>query len=159
MTDHDKACSGDCICSDHDCRCSLRCVSCVQTSKYRHWCNPVQLCWFACFFSSVPSQLGIFIIGGLSVDLLKPNIGRWPGKYLTHMDSFGFIPLTLRPTLVTHHSATLINQLWSDDTKYVITPRVVVSYTCDHFPVFGNSEMQLRIDVSDNYCTDRRKTI
>jgi len=53
----------------------------------------------------------VYIMGDMNIDLLKFSDHRNTGIYLENIFSQGFLPLIVKPTRLTSHSATLIDHI------------------------------------------------
>jgi exonuclease III len=95
----------------------------------------------------------VFISGDFNVDLLKVNDSRYHLRYYSMMSSYGYMPKILRPTRVTERSATLIDQIWTNDLKSVSESGIVLSNISDHFPVFARVKCPNRVMNNDNVYT------
>lgn len=62
------------------------------------------------------------------------------------MFSFGYMPVVLRPTRVTSHSATLIDHIWSNAVHDVSSSGIIRYSATDHFPTY----VQVRCGKKNN---------
>ena len=79
----------------------------------------------------------IYICGYFNIDLLKNNIHTSTKKILDMMYSLGMYPLISNPTRVTSMSATLIDNIFTNEMKYQVNSGVLISDISDHLPVFA----------------------
>ncbi len=56
-------------------------------------------------------------MGDFNIDLLKVNIYAKTNEFANDVISQGFIPKLTRPTRITPHSATLIDHIYSNDSR------------------------------------------
>ena len=56
--------------------------------------------------------------------------------FIENMFAGGFLPLITKPTRITSHSATLIDHIYSNNSRCNYTSGIVVSDVADHFAVF-----------------------
>ena len=84
-------------------------------------------------------QKFIFLLGDFNVNLLNYNEHNQTNEFLDSLASNSFIPLILRPTRITSHSTTLIDNIFSN----VIDPDIIsgnlTSTISDHLPQFAIS--------------------
>ena len=79
----------------------------------------------------------IYIIGDMNIDLLKFSDHVKTGEYLDNIFSQGFLPLIVKPTRLTSHSATLIDHIYTNKLEINVTSGIVVTDVSDHFGVFS----------------------
>ena len=79
----------------------------------------------------------IYICGDFNIDLLKNNIHTSTKNVLDMMYSLGMYPLISKPTRVTSMSATLIDNIFTNEMKYQVNSGVLISDISDHLPVFA----------------------
>ena len=79
----------------------------------------------------------IYICGDFNIDLLKNNIHTSTKNVLDMMYSLGMYPLISKPTRVTSMSATLIDNIFTNEMKYQVHSGVLISDISDHLPVFA----------------------
>ena len=79
----------------------------------------------------------VMLVGDFNIDLFK--VGRFSRyfDFYALMTSYGYTPLTLRPTRVTTQSFSLIDQIWTNVSDHVETSGVILSELSDHYPVFS----------------------
>lgn len=77
----------------------------------------------------------IFICGDLNIDLLKANSHKPTENYVDTMYSLSLYPLITRPTRITAHSATLIDNIYTNVLKDMQSG-ILINDISDHLPVF-----------------------
>ena len=81
-------------------------------------------------------NLQITLFGDFNLDALKYNIINQVTDYIDLLFSFGFLQLIMRPTRCTHHSATLIDHIVTNNTDGVYESVIMINRISDHFPIF-----------------------
>ena len=77
-----------------------------------------------------------FFMGDFNVDLLKCNEETFSQDFFDTMLASSFIPLITRPTRLSSHSNTLIDNIFSNVDKETISG-VILSDISDHCPIFA----------------------
>lgn len=81
-----------------------------------------------------------YLMGDLNIDLLKYNEHNQTKEYLDSMISSGFLPHITKPTHVTdrhgHRSATIIDHIFSNNTKDNTQSGIIISDISDHFATY-----------------------
>jgi len=80
-----------------------------------------------------------YIMGDYNINILNSESHGDTGRFLDIMYSHSFIPLITKPTRITHDSATIIDNIFTNDIAYSKTLMHGILYTdiSDHFPVFA----------------------
>jgi hypothetical protein len=84
---------------------------------------------------NMENKLGV-IMGDMNVDLLKYSSHDATDTYVDGIFSRGFIPRILKPTRVTHTSATLIDHVITNDISHSSTSGIIINDVADHFAIF-----------------------
>jgi exonuclease III len=89
----------------------------------------------------INEQIGIekkqcYLMGDFNIDLLKINSHNPTKEFLDNMTTYGFVPLISKPTRITDHSATLIDNIFSNSNIDTIESGILVTDVADHFGVF-----------------------
>ena len=63
-------------------------------------------------------KYNVFIMGDFNIDLLQYDTHNSTDDFLNSMISHSFLPYVLQPTRVTYHSATIIDNIFSNVTDY-----------------------------------------
>ena len=79
-----------------------------------------------------------YLAGDYNINLLNHDTHQLTAEFLNIMYSNSFIPLINRPTRVTEHSATLIDNVFTNGLTSIINSLqgILISDITDHFPVF-----------------------
>ena len=78
----------------------------------------------------------VFCMGDFNVNLLNYNVHTHTNDFLNTMISHYLLPHILHPTCVTDHSATVIDNIFSNNTVYETTSGNIITHLSDHFPQF-----------------------
>ena len=78
----------------------------------------------------------IFVCGDFNIDLLKHESHNSTKNFLDIMYSLGFYPLIDKPTRVTDSSATLIDNIFTNELCHNLTCGILFNDISDHLPIF-----------------------
>ena len=78
----------------------------------------------------------IFLIGDFNINLLNYESHGETNDFINTMISHYLLPHILHPTRVTDHSATVIDNIFSNNTSYETTSGNIITQISDHFPQF-----------------------
>ena len=78
------------------------------------------------------------MMGDFNLNLLESNTNDVVSDYISLFNQFSFNPTIIKPTRVTPHSATIIDQIWVNftdnrDSNGAFT-QIIISDITDHFP-------------------------
>ena len=79
----------------------------------------------------------LYLMGDYNIDLIKSNQHIATDNFLSSMNSAGLHPLISLPTRVTSTSATLIDNIFTNNFCSDVTSGLIVSSISDHFPIFA----------------------
>ena len=85
-----------------------------------------------------------YLLGDFNLDLIKADSNDLTNQFLDILFSSGFIPLITKPTRVTSHSATLIDNIFTnilDDSQSV--NGLLCTEIADHIPIFHIRKLNL----------------
>lgn len=86
---------------------------------------------------NISKSLKISVIGGdFNLDLLQINNSEPVTKFIEGMSAGGFLPTITLPTRISHHSATLIDNMFCNSIHEVKKSGIIIDDTSDHLPVF-----------------------
>ena len=77
-----------------------------------------------------------YIMGDFNFDLLKYNENAGPARLLDELSSTGFQPLISKPTRITPHTSSIIDNIFTNDICTEISSGLILSSISDHFPIF-----------------------
>ncbi len=81
----------------------------------------------------------VVIMGDMNIDMLKYGTHDATDSYIDGIFSRGFLPHVLKPTRVTHSSATLIDHFLSNDFNTKSTSGIILNDVADHFAIFHST--------------------
>uniref|UniRef100_A0A1A8B5D8 Helentron 4 helitron-like transposon replicase/helicase/endonuclease n=1 Tax=Nothobranchius furzeri TaxID=105023 RepID=A0A1A8B5D8_NOTFU len=77
------------------------------------------------------------VCGDFNIDLLNPHDNLQISNFITTMYSNNLLPLILKPTRITTTTATLIDNVFTNEISRQITAGLLVNDISDHLPVFS----------------------
>ena len=89
------------------------------------------------------------IMGDFNIDLLQTDNDDSSGLFFDTLSSFGFRPLILQPSRVTNHSATLIDNIFTNDITLCSKGGNLTSSISDHFPQFAVFDLPIHLKQKD----------
>ena len=78
----------------------------------------------------------MFICGDYNIDLLNPNKHRMTDKFINTLYSLSLYPKITRPSRITSHCATLIDNIFTNVLDNNIISGLLINDITDHLPVF-----------------------
>ena len=84
-----------------------------------------------------------YILGDFNIDLLKTNCHAPTAKFINLIFSSSFIPLINRPTRVTDTTATLIDNIFTNNLNDHALNGILTTDISDHFSVFHISKAMM----------------
>ena len=78
----------------------------------------------------------VFCMGDFNANLLNYNVHTHTNDFLNTMISHYLLPHILHPTRVTDHSATVIDNIFSNNTVHETASGNIINHISDHFPQF-----------------------
>uniref|UniRef100_A0A8C6M161 Reverse transcriptase domain-containing protein n=1 Tax=Nothobranchius furzeri TaxID=105023 RepID=A0A8C6M161_NOTFU len=104
-------------------------------------------------------QKGVFICGDFNIDLLNPNKNKSTEEFIDIMYSLGLFPLITRPTRITLHCTTLIDNIFTNIMEEKVESGLLISDISDHLPVFASYDCHYKNETEGtNYMYKRMKT-
>ena len=85
------------------------------------------------------------IMGDMNIDILKYGSNDRTNIYIDGIFSRGFLPRILKPTRVTHRSATLIDHIFTNDITASSSSGIIINDVADHFATFHISSTNSKI--------------
>ncbi len=82
------------------------------------------------------NQKTMFICGDFNIDLLNPNKHRMTDDFINTLYSLSLHPKITRPSRITSHCATLIDNIFTNILDNNITSGLLINDITDHLPVF-----------------------
>ena len=78
------------------------------------------------------------ITGDFNLDLLKHESHSVTAQFIELLFAFSFLPMITKPTQITAHSATLIDNIFMNNTTVSSKNGLIISDISDHVPIFSN---------------------
>lgn len=78
-----------------------------------------------------------FVCGDFNIDLLNPLNQNTITEFINAMYSMSLYPSIIRPIRITTHSATLIDNIFTNVIDKKITSGLLINDLSDHLPVFA----------------------
>ena len=78
----------------------------------------------------------MFICGDYNIDLLNPNKHRKTDEFINTLYSLSLYPKITRPSRITSHCATLIDNIFTNVLDNNIISGLLINDITDHLPVF-----------------------
>ena len=94
-----------------------------------------------CLTTLAKENKEVYICRNFNFDLLKVDVDQFPQHFFNLLCSYGFLPHILQPTRVTANTATVIDNIFSNNIQDEITS--------------GNVLLSLRSFFSNNFCQKR----
>ena len=87
-----------------------------------------------------------YLMGDFNIDLLKSESCDYTSRFLEQMFTSSFIPLILRPTRITQHTATLIDNIFTNDIENIedSTNGILFCDISDHLPIVHVRDLKTR---------------
>ena len=95
-------------------------------------------------------QKVIFICGDFNIDLLNPNNHKPTEDFINTMYSLSLYPKITRPSRITSHCATLIDNIFTDVIDNNTISGLMINDISDHLPVF--------LVYNNNYKREKRES-
>lgn len=86
---------------------------------------------------SKTNQKVIFICGDFNIDLLNPKRHKMTDEFLNTMYSLSLHPKITRPSRITPHCATLLDNIFTNNMENNIVSGILINDISDHLPVFA----------------------
>jgi endonuclease/exonuclease/phosphatase family metal-dependent hydrolase len=78
-----------------------------------------------------------YLMGDFNIDLLKSESCDYSIRFLEQLYTSSYIPLVLRPTRITQHTATLIDNIFTNEIEAIesSTNGLIFCDISDHLPI------------------------
>ena len=103
--------------------------------------------------SDIKSKKTMYICGDFNIDILKHNTHNYTRTFLDYMYSFGLYPLITKPNRITDITATLIDNILTNELQFQVNSGLLITDISDHLPVFGicGNQFVCRCATSSQY--------
>ena len=78
-----------------------------------------------------------YLTGDFNLDLLKHETHSITAQFVEVIFSYGLVPLITKPTRITAHSATLIDNIFTNNTNVLSKNGLIISDLSHHFPIYS----------------------
>ena len=85
----------------------------------------------------------MIILGDFNVDLLKVNEHKITNSFYNCLISHHLLPVITRPTRITDHSSTLIDNLFTNAWPKLIDSSIIASDISDHMPIIARFDLEV----------------
>ena len=99
------------------------------------------------------------LMGDFNLDLIKVDNNNQTKDFVHSLYTNAFYPTISKPTRVTEHSATLLDNIITNITGYCIKSGVLYNDISDHFPVFNLLQINSKISKKYEYIFKRMNTV
>ncbi|EDO36449.1 predicted protein [Nematostella vectensis] len=77
-----------------------------------------------------------YLMGDFNLDLLKHEKSEFPTRFFNQLSSSDFVPLITKPTRLTSHTATLIDNMFCNRPNFSQIADILFNDLSDHLPIF-----------------------
>ena len=91
--------------------------------------------------SSLNPRVKTYIMGDFNINLLDHNLSPPVENFIDQMTSKKFLPIINRPTRVTPHSCTRIDNIFCNRVDEVESSGVITTNISNHYPVFASEKL------------------
>ena len=95
--------------------------------------------------------------GDFSVDLLQYDKHAATNDYIDQLFAIGLHPLITRPTRITSHSKTLIDNIFTTDLSSHIHSGLIINDMSDHLSIYQITEYSYK--TSNNLAYSKRRVV
>ena len=90
--------------------------------------------------SSLAPRVKTYMMGDFNINLLDHNLSPPVEYFINQMISKNFLPTINRPTRLTPHSCTLIDNIFCNRVDEAESSGVITTNISDHYPVFAREK-------------------
>ena len=98
----------------------------------------------------------IFVCGDVNIDILKHESNIAAKSFLDTMYSIGLYPLIDRPTRISNHSFSLIDNIFTNVVNQTTLSGILLSDITDHLPIFVLCNYPTHIQINSNRYVKKR---
>lgn len=92
---------------------------------------------------SQTSNKRVFICGDINIDLLNPHQHKVTEEFINTMYSLNLYPKITKPSRITAHSATLIDNIFTNDIDTNTSSGLLIHDISDYLPIFLITDFRL----------------
>ena len=86
----------------------------------------------------------LYLVGDFNIDLIKEQSHNQTKNFINTIFSMGLYPIITKPTRFDGHSATLIDNIFTNELQHENTSGLILNDITDHLPVFTMYEYKLK---------------
>ena len=90
----------------------------------------------------------LYVMGDFNIDLLKADIHRPTHEYLELLYSYSILPTIYKPTRITESTATIIDNILTNNDEDIAPSTILITNVSDHFPTILSANLDLEIPKS-----------
>ncbi|XP_024136829.1 uncharacterized protein LOC112151929, partial [Oryzias melastigma] len=113
--------------------------------------------WIEKMFSDVRNKT-VFICGDFNIDLMNPNKHKSTDDFIQTLYSMSFYPTINKPSRITTHSATLIDNIFTNNIESNKRSGLLTCDITDHLPVFTMYDYEIPKIPTQKYFYKRLRT-
>lgn len=91
----------------------------------------------------------LYICGDFNIDLLKIECNKNVQMYMEMLNSYGLYPTITKPTRISSFTATLIDNIFTNNLLYPHESAIICDDISDHLPVFCTIKNELNTNIDD----------
>ena len=91
----------------------------------------------------------LYIMGDFNIDLLKADVHRPTHEYLELLYSYSMLPTIYKPTRITESTASIIDNILTNNDEDITQSTILVTNDSDHFPTILSANLDLEIPKSN----------
>ena len=112
------------------------------------------------FINDILSNIGkrtVYMCGDFNVDLLQYDKHAATNDFIDKLYVIGLHPLITRPTRITSHSKTLIDNIFTTDLSSHIHSGLIINDMSDHLPIYQITEHSYK--TSNNLAYSKKRVV
>lgn len=106
--------------------------------------------WMEKMYSKITNKT-VFVCGDFNIDILNPHNNKSTDEFVNTMYSMSLFPKITRPTRITTNSATLIDNIYSNEMENKLKSGILINDITDHLPVFISYDYNYRKKDREKY--------
>ena len=107
-------------------------------------------------FGKIKNNKVLYITGDFNIDLIKQDAHSQTKHFIDTIFSMGLFPLITKPSRITNHSATLIDNIFTNNTQHKNISGLVINDITDHLPVFAVYGYKAKSKENSHFVYQRR---
>ena len=101
-------------------------------------------------FGEIKNNKVLYITGDFNIDLIKQDTHSQTKHFIDTIFGMGLFPLITKPSRITNHSATLIDNIFTNNIHHKNISGLIINDITDHLPIFNIYEYKVK--KQDNTC-------